>query len=373
MSDFNVKFVSKKISRIRWRPKDTVSSSPSSIFSTGSWDDQQNCISVWKVWDRLASSDDDANCSMLEHEPQKIFELPHSGDVTDLSYMSHDLLAASSSTGGVTVYRHEPDTGGLRPISEWDKIHRFGPGSPSPCTCLAARDSEMLVSGGEDGRINVCTLGQRQPIQVIDDADSCTINAVTFLKQTELLTVNSFGQLKIFDLRQDSRKGAKIFSVSEGQHSPLLCVDKHPGQAHVVATGGEDGMLTVWDLRKDKFPMTLLEAHTGAMWEVKFHPHDPHHLFTCSDDGSLWHWDGSAFSNEPISNFFQNKSNNAVPKEASISSPWLNLETSRQKLDIASLLPNKSLPVNSLDIEASTLLCGSDSETIYSIDMPMLR
>ena len=45
-------------------------------------------------------------------------------------------------------------------------------------------------------------------------------------------------------------------------------MDKHPGQEHVVATGGEDGMLTVWDLRKEKFPMTLLEAHTGASKSV---------------------------------------------------------------------------------------------------------
>ncbi|KAK3776488.1 hypothetical protein RRG08_023837 [Elysia crispata] len=58
----------------------------------------------------------------------------------------------------------------------------------------------------------------------------------------------------------------------------------------------------------------------------------------------------------------------------SISSPWLSLvETaSSNKLDIASLLPNKSLPVNSLDIQAATLLCGTDSETIYTIPLPAL-
>ncbi|KAK6985520.1 nucleoporin Nup43, partial [Biomphalaria glabrata] len=55
-----------------------------------------------------------------------------------------------------------------------------------------------------------------------------------------------------------------------------------------------------------------------------------------------------------------------------IVSPWLSLETSRHKLDISSLLPNKSLPVNSLDIDTSTLLCGTDSETIYSVHLPML-
>ncbi len=29
------------------------------------------------------------------------------------------------------------------------------------------------------------------------------------------------------------------------------------------------------------------------MWEVKFHPSHPDNLFTCSEDGSIWHWDGS--------------------------------------------------------------------------------
>jgi len=30
-----------------------------------------------------------------------------------------------------------------------------------------------------------------------------------------------------------------------------------------------------------------------VVWEVRFHPSHPSHLFTCSNDGSLWHWDSS--------------------------------------------------------------------------------
>lgn len=55
-----------------------------------------------------------------------------------------------------------------------------------------------------------------------------------------------------------------LLCCSTEDHLPLLCVDKHPGQAHIVATGGQDGMLTVWDLRQHRFPMTLLEAHTSS-------------------------------------------------------------------------------------------------------------
>ena len=52
-------------------------------------------------------------------------------------------------------------------------------------------------------------------------------------------------------------------------------------------------------------------------------------------------------------------------------SPWLGLEAS-PKLEINSLICNKSLSVNSLDIEGGFLLCGTDSENIYTISMPHL-
>ena len=31
-----------------------------------------------------------------------------------------------------------------------------------------------------------------------------------------------------------------------------------------------------------------------SVWEVKFHPTSPDHLFSCSEDGSIWHWDASS-------------------------------------------------------------------------------
>ncbi|CAL1543576.1 unnamed protein product [Lymnaea stagnalis] len=371
MTDFSVKFVSKKISKIRWRPKADVKSPPSTSFITGSWDDQENTISVWRLQDRISEDQDFGDATSLEHEPEKVFEMPHLGDVLDLKYLSSDTFAVASSTGDVSVLKHKPNTQTLANLHTWEQLHQFKTGDSAPCTCLAPRGDDWIATGGEDGKIVIIAVDQRQAIQTIEKADSCTINALTFLKHSELLTVNSYGQLKTFDLRQDLEKQAQIFSVTEN-HTPLLCLDKHPGQAHIVATGGEEGMLTIWDLRQDKFPMTLLEAHTGAMWEVKFHPYNPNHLFTCSDDGSLWHWDGSSFSSDAAAVIFCNIISLGNIVNITTELPWLSLETSKNKLDIASLLPNKSLPVNSLDIESSTLLCGTDSETIYSIQLPML-
>lgn len=42
---------------------------------------------------------------------------------------------------------------------------------------------------------------------------------------------------------------------------PLHCVDRHPNQQHVVATGGQDVMLSIWDVRQGTMPVSLLKAH----------------------------------------------------------------------------------------------------------------
>ena len=38
----------------------------------------------------------------------------------------------------------------------------------------------------------------------------------------------------------------------------------HPTQRHIVFAGGQDGSLTVWDLRHNTFPVTLLSAHSDT-------------------------------------------------------------------------------------------------------------
>ncbi|XP_050392857.1 nucleoporin Nup43 [Patella vulgata] len=378
MAELSPKFVSQKISKIRWRPVQKQSLKAAEYFVTGSWDDDKNKVCFWRldqspVKEEIALADNQYG----ELEPQKVCEIDQDGDVTDLCYVSMENLVSTSSTGSVYLYRQNSQ--GIDMINSWDRLHEFN-GQSTPCTCVSSRGDDMIVTGGEDGRLAILNITQTKPVRIIEKADSCTVNSVTFLTQSEILTVNSFGQLKIFDIRVDTEEPTKILSVNE-DNTPLHCVDKHPGQPHIVATGGQDGMLTIWDVRKDRFPMTLLEAHSAAMWEVKFHPSNPDHLFTCSEDGSLWHWDGSAMgitqgsllTGHGLGGSQFSSTHHQTDKISSESSPWISIESSRHKLEINSLLPNKSLPVNSLDIQNYTLLCGTDSETIYTVPLPNLR
>jgi len=46
---------------------------------------------------------------------------------------------------------------------------------------------------------------------VTEGADSCTLNDVSFLTQSEVAAVNSIGQFKIWDIRQQSAEPVRVF------------------------------------------------------------------------------------------------------------------------------------------------------------------
>ena len=72
---------------------------------------------------------------------------------------------------------------------------------------------------------------------------------------------------------------------------------KHPTQPHIVVGGGSNGVLAFWDLRGSQdYPLSVVKAHSDAVSEVHFHEQQPDHMFTCSQSGDVWHWNGSSVS-----------------------------------------------------------------------------
>ena len=46
---------------------------------------------------------------------------------------------------------------------------------------------------------------------------------------------------------------------------------------------------------------------------------------------------------------------------------WLYVDANKHKIETFSLLPFNRLPVNTIDIESRTLLCGTDGEAIIMV------
>ncbi|KFW12095.1 Nucleoporin Nup43, partial [Fulmarus glacialis] len=328
---------------------------------------QDNRISIWSVGDL-------GNVGLngeYQGDPQLLCDIRHNGDVMDMQFLDQERIVVASSTGTVTVFRHHQNNQTLSANQRWEKAHYHVDQDTScggaACTGVICNNPE-IVTVGEDGRINLFRADQKDAVRTIDNADSSTLHAVTFLRTTEILTVNSIGQLKIWDLRQQRNEPSQIFSLT-GDRVPLHCVDRHPNQQHIVATGGQDGMLSIWDIRQGTMPVSLLNAHEAEMWEVHFHPSNPDHLFTCSEDGSLWHWDTSTDVSEKPSFLHQGGrsttyfSHNTINQ--SVVSAWLSNDPTKDRMEITNLIPNQTLSVNSLDILGPCLVYGTDAEAIY--------
>ncbi|GAB6030383.1 Nucleoporin Nup43 [Chamberlinius hualienensis] len=367
------KFVSQKINKIRWRPVATDITLKPDTFVCGGWQNEPDTsLTIWRA-PELAEikqinniSRVSSNNSMVgdEPDPDKIIdpkliqEIPHDGDVTDIKYLNKDLFAVSSSTGTVALFKHCANQTTQLEIS-WDKSHNYLNES-APCTGIDTY-GENIVSVGEDGRLIQYNLKHRLPVRIID-ADCCSITSVAYIKHNEVVTCNSQGQLNVWDLRKPGEP-AKLLLMS-GDQSAILSLARHPTLPNVLACGSADGTLVIWDLKQEKYPETLLSAHKGPIFELKFHPQSPNHLFTCSMDGAIWHWDSSALDQNTL---LQHTTSLKSKNEKQVSTPWLLWNASKQNLDICSLIPSSTKPINSLDILQDILLCGSDNEAFYTL------
>jgi len=382
-------YVSHKVCRVRWRPSLRPGLQASRVFAAGSWDNgADNALQIYGV-------DEAADISLLA-------SCPHAGDVTDLRFVSLDYLATTSSSGCLTLFEHQRSSNSLDVKRKWN----LTPGLV--LSALAIKDNEA-VAVGESGSLHVLDLGvggsasakfpqsagssTSSPKLSVTDADSFSVTSVIYLRPLEIITANSSGQLKLWDLRilssssqrsNDSSAPSKILSMN-GERIGVESLAQHPTQPHLVAAGGDDGLLAIWDLRMDKSPATLLQGHDSPVWDVVFHPNHPDHLFTCSDEGKVLHWDaGSAGSAEGKRADKNNKSlfnasttSRGGPlsvgggRGGGAQSPWIStgsLNDKKSNVVTSSLLPSYfNMPVNSVDVESDILLCGTDAEAVFTI------
>ncbi|XP_053238121.1 nucleoporin Nup43 [Podarcis raffonei] len=365
MEDVVAKYVSQKVSKARWRPVSAAALQPPEVFATGSWDNEENKISIWSVGDFGSLTPN----GEYHGEPHLLCDIEHSGDVMDMEFLDQERIVTASSTGSVTIFRHHQNNQTLSLNQKWKNAHYYdASGGSASCTGIICNSPEIFTVG-EDGRINVFEVDHKEAKRTIDNADSSTLHAVTQLRTTEILTVNSIGQLKVWDFRQQGNEPSQIFSLT-GERVPLHCVDRHPSQQHIVATGSQDGMLSIWDVRQGGMPVSLLNAHDAELWEVHFHPSNPDHLFTCSEDGALWHWDVSTDVSERKSFLHTGgrSTTTYLPHSAvnqSVTSAWLSNDPTKDRMEITNLVSNPTLSVNSLDVLGSCLVYGTDAESIY--------
>lgn len=384
-----VTYVGQKISKVCWKPQPPGAIASSEIFASGSWDDESNKVCVWSYKSPGVVEDGEMSPDIVE--PELLCEVETPADVTGLKFLDEMRVAASFTNGCVTLFNFHNKM--LSIAQRWPGLHGYHGSQPAACTSLAVvSGGEVLVTCGEDGRINVLQLLTPQPIRTLDNADNGALTALVCTLQSELLTTSSSGQLKLWDLRNHDNQPSRILTVSD-DCLPMHCLDRHPQQPHLVAVGRADGSVCFWDLRSDRRALEVIQAHSSDVWDVKFHSSYPNNLFTCSQDGSLWHWNAStnlpphpsthlnppqppstnhSFTSSATHPHAASKQQHKQQQQQQSASgaaggPWLSGAVAQGKVEFVNYLSENRLPVNSLDIESRHLVCGADGEALYVV------
>ena len=119
------------------------------------------------------------------------------------------------------------------------------------CLKIGRKSSGVMVTGGEDKRVNLYAIGKPTAILSLTGHQSA-VECVTFDNAEEVVVAGAAGgTLKLWDLEE-----AKVVRTLTGHRSNCVSVDFHPF-GEFFASGSLDTNLKIWDIRrKDAFTRT---------------------------------------------------------------------------------------------------------------------
>eukprot|EP00760_Papus_ankaliazontas_P039424 PhM_4_TR9563/c0_g1_i1/m.26172/K12662/PRPF4, PRP4; U4/U6 small nuclear ribonucleoprotein PRP4 len=210
----------------------------------------------------------------------------HDGRVLSVAWgAAADLFATGGADKVAKVWRST--SGGSRPAL----VHALTGAHSDAVTSvgfLPHHDSTALVTGSADASFAVWDLARAampvwrqrgQPGGVTALSPHCDGSLVFVADETGLLVA--------WDLRS-----GLVASTLRVHEKRILCVDSAL-DGHTVATGGEDNMVCIWDLRQPAAHSAALASHKGLVTDVRFAPDRRRHPFlvSASFDLTLKTWE----------------------------------------------------------------------------------
>ncbi|XP_044489612.1 katanin p80 WD40 repeat-containing subunit B1 homolog KTN80.4 isoform X2 [Mangifera indica] len=154
------------------------------------------------------------------------------------------------------------------------------------CLKIGRKSSRVLVTGGEDHKVNLWAIGKPNAILSLSGHTS-GIDSVSFDSLEVLVAAGAAsGTIKLWDLEE-----AKIVRTLTGHRSNCISVDFHPF-GEFFASGSLDTNLKIWDIRK-KGCIHTYKGHTRGVNAIRFTP-DGRWVVSGGEDNTVKLWDLTA-------------------------------------------------------------------------------
>ncbi|MDJ0599433.1 MAG: NB-ARC domain-containing protein [Crocosphaera sp.] len=148
-------------------------------------------------------------------------------------------------------------------------------------------NTKILVSGSDDNTIRFWDVETGQCLKTESEHKN-RVWSVAFSSDGKILASGSDDRsVKIWDSDQ-----MKCLYTWQGRGRRLLSFAFHPCDSNQIVSGGEDGIVRVWNIETETedTKLKLKDKHTGRVWSVAFSS-DGKILATGSDDCTIKLWD----------------------------------------------------------------------------------
>lgn len=157
----------------------------------------------------------------------------------------------------------------------------------------------VLATGSEDSTVALWDISQGSkevtPSYVLTE-HSASVNDVEFSKRMPYVlgSVSDDQSLRLFDTRA-TQQGKSVINThvfgDNGHKNGINSLSFNPFMDHIVATGGADAVVYLWDLRSLKRPVYTLQGHSADVSVVEWSPHDDSVLASAGYDRRVNVWD----------------------------------------------------------------------------------
>ncbi|KAI9090476.1 WD40-repeat-containing domain protein [Phlyctochytrium arcticum] len=154
------------------------------------------------------------------------------------------------------------------------------------CLRIGPKSGRVMVTGGEDRKVNLWTIGKTTPILSLG-GHATSIECVTLDWPEEIVVAgSSAGTIKLWDLEH-----AKVIRTLPGHKAAAKCVEFHPF-GEFFASGSADSSIKIWDVRR-KGCIQTYHGHHGAITTLRITP-DGRWIATGGTDSCVKLWDMTA-------------------------------------------------------------------------------
>lgn len=169
------------------------------------------------------------------------------------------------------------------PKRSWKLQEFVAHGANVKCLSLGHKSGRVLVTGGDDKKVNLWAVGKPNCIMSLT-GHTMPVECVRFNPTEELVVAGSgAGAMKIWDL-----EAAKLVRTLTGHKAGLKSLDFHP-YGDFLTSGSLDTSIKLWDIRCKGCIFTY-KGHKQAVNSVKFSP-DGQWIASGGDEGAVKLWD----------------------------------------------------------------------------------